>query len=170
MALGDETLPELLAQPSEPDEPSVTLLQQISADKAKCTLSKLVVPLVVLHDQKLGAKANAQGLGSRLSRPSSGGLGSVSKSTSSSDRASYTKASFAIEPRQMLRCLALGAMDVLPSPLTEDSIAHLVVHAYHVKEEVQRERSALLATKKTRKRSWVGFDDKKPYAYLREQM
>lgn len=70
----------------------------------------------------------------------------------------------------MLRCLQFGATEVLSSPLTEDRVANLAVHAYHAKEAAQKERSTLLATKKIRKRSWVGFDDKKPYAYLREQM
>lgn len=168
--LGDESSPELPVRPSDHEEHGITLLQHISADKAKSTLSKSIVPVALLHDRKVGGTASSRGLSGRLSRPSSGGLDRVSKSVSSTHRESSTKSSFVIKPWQMLRCLNLGAVDVLSSPLTEERVANLVVHAYHARAETQKERSELLATKKLRKRSWVGFDDQKPYAYLREQM
>lgn len=168
--LDEESSQDQIGQSNDDEHLGATLLQHISAQKADSKLSKLVIPIAMLHDRKSGGMAKSQGLASHLTRPSSGGLDWISKSISSSHKDSYTTTLSNIEPWKMLRCLQFGATEVLSSPLTEDRVANLVVHAYHTKEAAQKERSALLATRKIRKRSWVGFDDKKPYAYLREQM
>ena len=168
--LGADSSPELPDQPGNRDHRGVGLLQHISADKADSKLSRLVIPIAMLQDRKPAGMSSARDFGSRLTRPSSGGLDRISKSVSSSHRELITTTSAVIEPWKMSRCLHFGATDVLSSPLMEDRVANLAVHAYHAKAEAQKERSALLATKRLRKRSWVGFDDNKPYAYLREQM
>ena len=168
--LDEESPQDRIGQPNDDEHHGATLLQHISAHKVDFKLSKLVIPIAMLHDRMSGGIANPQGLASRLTRPSSGGLDWISKSISSSPRNPHTTTLSNIEPWKMLRCLQFGATEVLSSPLTKDRVASLAVHAYHAKEAMQKERSALLATKKIRKRSWVGFDDKKPYAYLREQM
>jgi hypothetical protein len=44
------------------------------------------------------------------------------------------------------------------------------IHAYRAHKDASKEQRALLEIKRGRKRSWVGVDDQKPYAYLREAM
>ncbi|KAF2751704.1 HD-domain/PDEase-like protein [Sporormia fimetaria CBS 119925] len=71
---------------------------------------------------------------------------------------------------RLIRYLDAGAVDVLPSPLSKDHVQGLAVHAYRIHKEVSREEAAFLTTKRNRKLSWVGHNDAKPYAYLREAM
>ncbi|KAF2659268.1 HD-domain/PDEase-like protein [Lophiostoma macrostomum CBS 122681] len=71
---------------------------------------------------------------------------------------------------RLVRYLDAGAVDVLSSPLSKDNVHGLAVHAYRVHKEVSREELAFLTTKRNRKLSWVGVNDAKPYAYLREAM
>ncbi|KAL8694436.1 MAG: hypothetical protein Q9218_000928 [Villophora microphyllina] len=56
---------------------------------------------------------------------------------------------------EMLKCIDDGAVDVLFSPLALDC---------------SKKRASSQEAKKARKRSWVGIDDRKPYAYLREEI
>ena len=44
------------------------------------------------------------------------------------------------------------------------------MHAYRRYKEVSKEDSNFALTKRNRKRSWVGIDEERPYAYLREVM
>jgi 3',5'-cyclic-nucleotide phosphodiesterase len=74
------------------------------------------------------------------------------------------------DPVRLVRYLDAGAVDVLSSPLSQDNVQGLAVHAYRVHKEISREEAAFLTTKRTRKMSWVGVSDAKPYAYLREAM
>jgi 3',5'-cyclic-nucleotide phosphodiesterase len=53
----------------------------------------------------------------------------------------------------------------------------LTVHAYRIYKTAKKEQSAFLASAskfiaaaRRRKQSWVGIEDEKPYAYLREAM
>ena len=71
---------------------------------------------------------------------------------------------------RLARYLDAGAVDVLSSPLSKDSVHGLAVHAYRVHKQVSREEQGFLTKKRNRKLSWVGVDDSKPYAYLREAM
>jgi hypothetical protein len=71
---------------------------------------------------------------------------------------------------RLARYLDAGAVDVLTSPLSKDSAHGLVIHAYRMHKEVTREEASFLTTKRNRKLSWVGTNDAKPYAYLREAM
>ena len=71
---------------------------------------------------------------------------------------------------RLVRYLDAGAVDVLSSPLSKDNIHGLAIHAYRVHKEVAREETSFLTTKRNRKLSWVGVNDAKPYAYLREAM
>jgi 3',5'-cyclic-nucleotide phosphodiesterase len=68
------------------------------------------------------------------------------------------------------RCLDAGAADVLCQPLEDARVEGLLVHAYRVKRSAQKEMTRFLSVKKSRKQSWVGVHDEKPYAYLREAM
>ncbi|KAI4119522.1 MAG: hypothetical protein LQ345_000584 [Seirophora villosa] len=73
-------------------------------------------------------------------------------------------------PPEMLKCMDDGAADVFFSPLARDSICSIACHAYRVQKDKWRQRTSFQEGKKARKRSWVGIDDRKPYAYLREEM
>ena len=70
----------------------------------------------------------------------------------------------------MSRFLDAGAIDVLPSPLGVDRVQGLAVHAYRTYKEVSREAASFVLQKRNRKLSWVGIDEERPYAYLREVM
>ncbi|RDA90682.1 hypothetical protein CP533_4666 [Ophiocordyceps camponoti-saundersi (nom. inval.)] len=73
--------------------------------------------------------------------------------------------------RPLLRkCLDIGAVDVIISPLSTTCIATLEMCAYRARRDATREQQALLEIAKGRKRSWVGVNEQKPYAYLREAM
>ncbi|THZ28323.1 HD-domain/PDEase-like protein [Aureobasidium pullulans] len=74
------------------------------------------------------------------------------------------------EPTRMSRFLDAGAVDVLPSPLGVDRVQGLAVHAYRTYKEVAREEASFVLQKRNRKLSWVGIDEERPYAYLREVM
>jgi 3',5'-cyclic-nucleotide phosphodiesterase len=75
-----------------------------------------------------------------------------------------------IEPTLMLQCLEAGALDVVKSPLDKAGIMGLTVHAYRIYKNAKKEEASFLASTRTRKQSWVGVEEEKPYAYLREAM
>ena len=75
-----------------------------------------------------------------------------------------------IDPQMMLQCLDAGALDVVQSPLDKAGIMGLTVHAYRIYKSVKAEQSHYMARARGRKHSWVGMDEEKPYAYLREAM
>lgn len=74
------------------------------------------------------------------------------------------------EAVRAVRYLDAGAVDVFFSPLSKDNAHALAVHAYRVQKETVQAQMNFLNTKKNRKLSWVGVNDDKPYAYLREAM
>lgn len=75
-----------------------------------------------------------------------------------------------LDHSRTLRYLDIGAVDVLTSPFLRERLPGLASHAYRAHKEMAREQRALVAMKSGRKRSWVGLDNQKPYAYLREAM
>lgn len=131
----------------EPDDIYGThLLTHISSEITTRNFSKLVVPIVMLT----GLQHEASQVG--LPSPGIPG-GQVLTNT-----------------LRLTRYLDAGAFDVLPSPLSKDRMHGLVVHAYRLQKEHTREEISFLTSKRNRKLSWVGVDDGKPYAYLREAM
>jgi hypothetical protein len=54
--------------------------------------------------------------------------------------------------------------------MSKDRMLGLLTQAYRLQKEFAREEASFLTTKRNRKLSWVGVDDTKPYAYLREAM
>jgi hypothetical protein len=73
--------------------------------------------------------------------------------------------------RQLVkRCLDLGAADVIISPLSAKCITSLEICAYRAHRDAAREQQAILEVRRGRKRSWVGVNEEKPFAYLREAM
>ncbi len=142
------------------------LLKYITSQIQYQNLSKLFIPVAVLQ----GADTRSQSSVPSKGGPSTSGIFSASKSTPTSEqRADYDQQS-TIDPRPLLGCLEAGAVDVLTGPLSNDRVYSLLVHAYRVHKEVYKEQQAYLAVKRGRKRSWVGVNEAKPYAYLREAM
>ena len=165
----------LLGEKSKQSSPSdladcygLSLLRHISADISTSSLSKLVVPVAMIYDKSSEHPTSNTSTSNRLSRPSSGGF-HVFGPTSSSPRKAAGKVVLS-ENQQMLRCVDTGAIDVLVSPLQEERLRGLTVHAYRAHKEALTERAKFLAQKRVRKRSWLGNNDNKPYAYLREAM
>lgn len=73
--------------------------------------------------------------------------------------------------RQLIkRCLDLGAVDIIVSPLSSNCIATLEICAYRAHRDAAKEQQALREIRQGRKRSWVGVNEEKPFAYLREAM
>lgn len=76
-----------------------------------------------------------------------------------------------IDPTMMLQCLEAGALDVVKSPLDKAGIMGLTVHAYRIYKTAKKEQASFMAAaRRGRKASWVGVEEEKPYAYLREAM
>lgn len=76
-----------------------------------------------------------------------------------------------IDPTMMLQCLDAGALDVVKSPLDKAGIMGLTVHAYRIYKSAKKEQAGFMAlARRGRKASWVGVEEEKPYAYLREAM
>jgi len=131
----------------EPDDIyGVHLLKHISAEIQSNNLSKLVVPVVVLSGFERDWASTT------LPSPSLHGSQVLTDTV------------------RLVRYLDYGAVDVLTSPLSKDQVHCLAVHAYRVYKEVTREQSCFLPVKRARKTSWVGVEEAKPYAYLREAM
>ncbi|KAF2430245.1 HD-domain/PDEase-like protein [Tothia fuscella] len=136
-----------------PDDPieegdiyGMQLLSHIFAGIQSKTLSKLIVPIVVL------SSFEREWASSNLPSPSVHGSQVLSDTV------------------RLTRYIDAGAVDVLTSPLSRDHVQGLAVHAYRRYKEVSNSEQSFQITKKNRKISWVGVDDTKPYAYLREAM
>lgn len=149
------------------DNYGLTLLQRIVSDVQYQTLSGLVVPVAVVTIPK-----SATGTGSGDFRPHSApGIFSMASDPFNPKKpASPTSGSMPLDQARTVTCLDVGAVDVLTSPLSKDRIPSLACHAYRAHKDVSREQQAVLDVAQGRKRSWVGLDDHKPYAYLREAM
>jgi 3',5'-cyclic-nucleotide phosphodiesterase len=137
------------------------LLRWIVLDIQQRNLSKLVVPVAVA----------AASMDQQTSTDS--GCESATDETADCEgerRRTSDAAQILLEPRRTMKYIDLGAVDVLSSPIPEDRLPSLAIHAYRAHKESLKDRNAFLEVKRGRKRSWVGLDDEKPYAYLREAM
>ncbi|KAI9050241.1 hypothetical protein LZ554_006378 [Drepanopeziza brunnea f. sp. 'monogermtubi'] len=140
------------------------LLQWIASEIQYQSLSRLVVPVAVVSIPEQNASVTSRGR--------------TDSRSESEGQLSYT--SFPAKERgglgtpldqtKTIRYMDLGAVDVLTSPLLKDRLSSLAIHAYRAHKDALKEHRALLEMKRGRKRSWVGVDDQKPYAYLREAM
>jgi 3',5'-cyclic-nucleotide phosphodiesterase len=126
----------------------MALLQWISSDMQQNNLSKLVVPVAL-------APVPEQEEAWPLRSP---------------DLSQTTSVHLPIDQALIISYLDVGATDVLTSPIRRERIPSLAVHAYRAHREALKDHELLLQSKRGRKRSWVGLDDAKPYAYLREAM
>lgn len=74
------------------------------------------------------------------------------------------------EGGRLLRFMDAGAVDVLVSPVSKERAQGLVVQAYRIFKEATKSDGLFLVSKRSRKMSWVGVEEEKPFAYLRESM
>ncbi|KAL2752665.1 hypothetical protein ACRALDRAFT_2029843 [Sodiomyces alcalophilus JCM 7366] len=121
------------------------LLQRIMTEAHVRNMSKLVVPILLLGRSSQVANV-ANDVSAEL---------------------------FGVRPvdrRLVLRCLDLGAADVIVRPMHAKCMLGLEVHAHRALKDAARERAAIEEVRRGRKRSWVGISEEKPFAYLREAM
>jgi 3',5'-cyclic-nucleotide phosphodiesterase len=152
---------------SEADECyGVQLLSRIASDLQVDEGVKLVIPVALVRMKRRDSTAT----------PISSARNSVSGKDSHISSTFDDKPS-PIDPHMMLQCLDAGALDVVPSPLNNEKIMGLTVHAYRIYKTAKKQQSAFLASAskfiaaaRRRKQSWVGVEEEKPYAYLREAM
>lgn len=143
------------AQISDVELYGLRLLQRVVAEADMLKLMKLVVPIPIISPPVLpqGGPATAPG------SVETGAIGETILGYSQS------------RPELVRKCLEYGAVDVMTSPLQQQNIESIEVHAYKARQAAAREREAVLQIRKNRKRSWVGVDTGgKPFAYLREAM
>lgn len=141
----------LTSNPVEKDEPQdvygMDLLRHVCSCIQQRTLSPLIVPIAVVGSSSKIDEALQQ-------EPS---LHALSQHATS-------------ESGRLVRYLDIGAQDVLTHPLQPDRMRSLAVHAYRVCKDVASEDASSLLTKRNRKLSWIGVDEQRPFAYLREVM
>jgi hypothetical protein len=119
----------------------VSLIQHIKLEASENHISKLIIPVALIHSN--------QG------------------SEQTSSHAEHPKG---FASTHIIRCLELGAKDVIKSPLQRTQLEGLSTHVYSAHIEGSKARPAFLEMRKSRKLSWVGVEEEKPYAYLREAM
>ncbi|KHN95133.1 3'5'-cyclic nucleotide phosphodiesterase, catalytic domain protein [Metarhizium album ARSEF 1941] len=150
--------PPLVAQASEIHTPNeelygLGLLQKIITEAHLRNISKLVVPVAVIsHPETTVPNGGHQ------------------MTDGASEAAPVPQATLAANRQLMRTCLDLGAVDVLISPLSPKCTTTLEICAYKAHRDAAKEQQALMAVAKGRKRSWVGVNEQKPFAYLREAM
>ncbi|KAL9130944.1 MAG: hypothetical protein Q9217_000990 [Psora testacea] len=154
--------------PGPSDSEGFALLQHLSSEISNSNLSKLVIPVAMIHDTGNAVARSHPFPRSAAGRPSSGGLPTHGPKSSSAFCGASKKDQAIF--RDALKCIDAGAVDVLTSPLQEDRLHSLIFRAYRTHKEVSRDRADIIAKKRSRKLSWLGNTESKPYAYLREKM
>ncbi|KAH8700611.1 putative high affinity cAMP phosphodiesterase [Talaromyces proteolyticus] len=129
------------------DSYGVQLLALLSSDLQLQDGPKLIIPIALLRSTEEISSPKVEGC-------SNGDLPIISPTQHS----------------LLARCLDAGAVDVLCQPLPKTRVPGLMIHAYRVRRAAQKEMSRFMSVKKSRKQSWVGVHNEKPYAYLRETM
>ncbi|KAF9875603.1 3'5'-cyclic nucleotide phosphodiesterase [Colletotrichum karsti] len=128
------------------------LMQRVMTEAHLRSITKLIVPIPIVSFSSLEAAHD-------FSQTNGGAI----------DEAK-TKSPPAVDRRLIIRCLDLGAVDVIISPLHAKCITSLEIHAYRAHKDAAREQQEMMEVRRGRKRSWVGVNEEKPFAYLREAM
>lgn len=152
-------------EPEQAEAYGLSLLQWIASEIQYQSLSRLVVPVAVVAVPE-HTNFSMPGRG-RTSLRSDDQMNFTSFPSTPKRKAGLVTP---LDQRRTMRYLDTGAVDVLTSPLLHERLPSLAIHAYRAHKDASKEHRALLEMKRGRKRSWVGVDDQKPYAYLREAM
>lgn len=129
------------------------LLQKIVTEAHLRNISKLVVPVAVISHPETAAPTNGRAMTDGIS-----------------EAVQLPQVTLATNRRLMRTCLDIGAVDVLISPLNTKCITTLEICAYKAHRDATKDQAAMMEVTKGRKRSWVGVNEQKPFAYLREAM
>ncbi|KND95012.1 3',5'-cyclic-nucleotide phosphodiesterase regA [Tolypocladium ophioglossoides CBS 100239] len=143
------------AEIHRPDEElyGLTLLQKLITEAHLRSISKLMVPVPI------------------ISYPDSvTSVPSEQMTDGAVETLSIPAGTLTAHRRLIRKCLDLGAVDVIISPLSSKCITTLEICAYKAHRDAAREQQAIMEITKGRKRSWVGVNEQKPFAYLREAM
>lgn len=150
---------------SESDESyGLQLLSRIASDLQVEEGIQLIIPVAIVQPKRKDSydAALEKNPANSISRAP---YGSETEPVSLEDQSDF------VEPTLMLQCLEAGALDVVKSPLDKAGIMGLTVHAYRIYKNAKKDSASFMASaRKTRKASWVGMEEEKPYAYLREAM
>ncbi|KAH7329232.1 hypothetical protein B0I35DRAFT_39696 [Stachybotrys elegans] len=137
----------------EEDIYGLDLLQKLITEARMRSMSKLVVPVPLIRSQASSSMRAKQQMTDGAVEPFTAPLGTLDA-----------------HRRLVRRCLDLGAVDVIISPLDSNCITALEICAYKAHRDASREQQDLMEIRRGRKRSWVGVNEEKPFAYLREAM
>jgi len=141
------------------------LLEYIISDIKKESISRLVVPVIVMKMTKEFPKDGDKAVTARVKRPDSQ-AGNPFSSTP------LGGASIDIPPEQQraVRYIDIGAADILRNPIHAGQLPNLAIQIYRIYKEYLHGKEAHEDRARDRHRSWVGLGESKPYAYLREAM
>jgi len=132
----------------EGDAYGLQLLQRIVSEAHLRNVSKLIVPIPIINFPNSPEASEFE----------ASNAGSVSGGTLTPNR------------RLLKRCLDLGAVDVIVGPMHVKSVTSLELHAYRAHKDAAKDQQMMLEFRRGRKRSWIGIEDDRPHAYLREAM
>ncbi|KAM0665260.1 hypothetical protein ACQRIU_005521 [Beauveria bassiana] len=155
-SLATTTEPAQSSQVRAPDEEvyGLKLLQQIITESHLRCMAKRVIPIpIISYPEQTSHQTREQ-----MTDGATDILSPVPLNTLAAHRSLIGK------------CLDLGAVDVIISPLSSKCITTLEICAYKAHRDAAREQQQLLEITHGRKRSWVGVTDQQPFAYLREAM
>jgi 3',5'-cyclic-nucleotide phosphodiesterase len=138
------------------DFSGLALIKHLTADIRRHNLSKLAIPIASVPTKRV--------LAVKQQLPRTEGTPSIPVLTRTSDECGQS------ESEHMMRCVQAGAVDVVIGELSAARAAALSVHAHRARLEAIKEQPTFLEQRRMRKRSWVGLDEERPYAYLRESM
>jgi 3',5'-cyclic-nucleotide phosphodiesterase len=154
----------LLEEPDIEETYGLKLLQWIASEIQYQSLSKLIVPVAIVaipkqkfHEPPPRERSDSE-INAQIKYNELGGSSKLAGLVVPLDQV------------RTIKYLDVGAVDVLTSPLLHERLPSLGIHAYRAHRDASKDQRALLEMKRGRKRSWVGVDDQKPYAYLREAM
>lgn len=162
---------------SESDESyGLQLLSRIASDLQVADYGKLIIPIAITRskngtDSLLETHTEEGNEPDDFLKPADRALSSGSRPlslTSSQQRRLGSRDSQ--DAQLLLKCIDAGAVDVVIDHLDQTRVLSLVGHSYKAWKTAKKADSSFLSAKKMRRQSWVGMDDQKPYAYLRESM
>ena len=151
---------------SEADESyGIQLLSRISSDLQVEEGVKLIIPVAIVEPKLRRPSVDTRAVYGHDRDPNNNHYHGDSPIMINDDK------SVVIDSSMMLSCLDAGALDVVASPLDKATIMGLTVHAYRIYKTTKKEQASFLAAaRSSRKQSWVGMEEEKPYAYMREAM
>jgi 3',5'-cyclic-nucleotide phosphodiesterase len=150
---------------SESDESyGLQLLSRIASDLQVDEGVQLIIPVAIVQPKRKDSydAAIERNPANSISRAP---YGSETEPVAVEDDSDF------VDPNTMLQCLEAGALDVVKGPLNKAGIMGLTVHAYRIYKNAKKDEASFMAMARgRRKQSWVGVEEEKPYAYLREAM